>query len=54
MKHFSMMNQKAMAADITYPFGRRFASREYWENANQEKDSHVYDEYDYADSQYRA
>ena len=32
MKHFSMANQKAMALDITYPFGRRFAKAEYWEN----------------------
>ena len=31
MKHFSMANQKAMALDITYPFGRRFAKAEYWE-----------------------
>ena len=31
MKHFSMENQKAMALDILYPFGRRFAKAEYWE-----------------------
>ena len=31
MKHFSMENQKAMALDITYPFGRRFAKAAYWE-----------------------
>ena len=31
MKHFSMKNQKAMALDITYPFGRRFAKTAYWE-----------------------
>lgn len=31
MKHFSIENQKAMALDITYPFGRRFATIEYWE-----------------------
>lgn len=31
MKHFSMANQKAMALDITYPLGRRFAKAAYWE-----------------------
>ena len=31
MKHFSMVNQKAMALDITYSFGRRFAKAAYWE-----------------------
>lgn len=31
MKHFSMANQKAMALDITYSFGRRFAKAAYWE-----------------------
>lgn len=31
MKHFSMENQKAIALDITYPFGRRFAKAAYWE-----------------------
>lgn len=31
MKHFSMANQKVMALDITYPFGRRFAKATYWE-----------------------
>ena len=35
MKHFSMENQKAMALDITYPFGRRFAKAEYWEAAKE-------------------
>lgn len=36
MKHFSMANQKAMALDITYPFGRRFAKAEYWEAAKED------------------
>ena len=35
MKHFSMANQKAMALDITYPFGRRFAKAEYWETVEE-------------------
>ena len=35
MKHFSMANQRAMALDITYPFGRRFAKAEYWEAAKE-------------------
>lgn len=36
MKHFSMKNQKAMALDITYPFGRRFAKTSYWEAVKEE------------------
>ena len=36
MKHFSMKNQKAMALDITYPFGRRFAKTAYWEAAKED------------------
>ena len=35
MKYFSMNNQKAMALDITYPFGRRFAKAAYWEAAKE-------------------
>lgn len=35
MKHFSMENQKAMALDITYPFGRRFAKAVYWETVEE-------------------
>ena len=37
MKHFSMENQKVMALDILYPFGRRFAKTEYWENVRAEQ-----------------
>ena len=37
MKHFSMENQKAMALDILYSFGRRFAKAEYWENVRAEQ-----------------
>ena len=36
MKHFSMANQKVMALDITYPFGRRFAKAAYWEAAKED------------------
>lgn len=36
MKHFSMENQKAMALDILYPFGRRFAKAAYWESVKED------------------
>lgn len=52
MKHFNMENQKAMALDITYPFGRRFAKAEYWEAAKEnamfeaaQAEAEAYDDY---------
>lgn len=53
MSHFSMKNQKAMATNFSYAYGRRFASTEYWENVHDQIESDETDaEGDWADMMY--